>query len=148
MLQCQLKLRMGKQQEQTCQAWLFHLASLYHFAMLKIELNAKDKIYFSKQEFQNLLAQHSEKLGIPSHRLQGVLLVAFEAGKGCFQKLAGKPRLKGRGNKMASIPLPDPIQAARGNGIPLPALGRLRFHQMELPPGKIKCGRMVQRASG
>ena len=112
MLQGQLKLPMGKKQEQTCEPWLFHLASVYNFAIGKIELNAKDKIYFSEQEFQNSLANHSEKLVIPSHRLQGVRRVAFEAWQRCFKKLAGKPRHQGMGNKMASIPFPDPIQAA------------------------------------
>ena len=69
MLQGQLKLPMDKKQEQTCEPWPLHLASVYNFAIAKIEFNAKDKVYFSEQEFQNLLANHSEKLGTPSHRL-------------------------------------------------------------------------------
>jgi transposase len=49
---------------------------------------------------------------------------------------------------MTSIPFPDPIKAPKGNRITLPALGSIRFHKMELPEGKIKCGRVVKRASG
>jgi hypothetical protein len=49
---------------------------------------------------------------------------------------------------MSSIPFPDPIKTPKGNRIVLPALGSVRFHKMELPEGKIKCGRVVKRASG
>jgi transposase len=147
MIQCQLKLRPCKAQEKTCDQWLYHLASVYNFAVRKIELNAKDKIYFSKLEFQNLLANHGQRLDIPSHALQGVLCTVHDAWKRCFRKIAGKPRLKGM-RKLTSIPFPDPIKAPKGNRITLPGLGSLRFHGQELPEGVIKCGRLVKRASG
>ena len=51
MIQCQLKLRPCKSQERICDQWLIHLASVYNFAIRKIELNAKDKIYFNKMRF-------------------------------------------------------------------------------------------------
>jgi len=148
MIQCQLKLRMCKSQEKNAESWLPILGSVYNFAVRKIELNAKDKIYFSKQEFQNLLANHGEKVGIPSHTLQGVLCTVHDAWKRCFKKTSGKPRLKGMRNKLTSIPFPDPIKAPKGNRITLPSLGSVRFHKMDIPDGKIKCGRMVKRASG
>jgi putative transposase len=148
MIQCQLKLRMCKTQEKTAESWLPILGSVYNFAVRKIELNAKDKIYFSKQEFHNLLAGHGEKVGIPSHTLQGVLSTVHDAWKRCFKKIGGKPRLKGMRNKLTSIPFPDPIKPPKGNRIILPSLGSVRFHKMDIPDGKIKCGRMVKRASG
>ena len=148
MIQCQLKLRMCKSQEKNAESWLPILGSVYNFAVRKIELNAKDKIYFSKQEFQNLLANHGEKVGIPSHTLQGVLCTVHDAWKRCFKKTSGKPRLKGMRNKLTSIPFPDPIKAPKGSRITLPSLGSVRFHKMDIPDGKIKCGRMVKRASG
>jgi transposase len=121
---------------------------VFNFAVRKIELNAKDKIYFSKNDFQNLLANHGERLEIPSHTLQGVLCTVHDAWKRCFKKIAGKPRLKGMRNKLTSIPFPDPIKAPKGNRITLPSLGSVRFYKMDIPDGKIKCGRMVKRASG
>jgi putative transposase len=148
MLQVQLKLRPCKAQEQIYDQWLYNLASVYNFAVRKIELNAKDKIYFSKNDFQNLLANHGEKLGIPSHTIQGVLCTVHDAWKRCFKKTAGKPKLKGMRNKMSSIPFPDPIKAPKGNRITLPGLGSVRFHKQEISEGKIKCGRLIKRASG
>ncbi len=148
MVQAQLKLRPCKAQEKTCDQWLFHLASVYNFAIRKIELNAKDKIYFRKNDFQNILANHGERLGIPSHTIQGVLCTVFDAWKRCFKKIAGKPRLKGMRNKLTSIPFPDPIKAPKGNRITLPGLGSVRFHKQEISEGNIKCGRVVKRASG
>ena len=148
MVQYQLKLRMTKAQDSECTRGLYHLASVWNWAVRKIELNAKDRIYFRRIEFRNLLAGHSKKLGIPSHILQGILSTVYDAWQRCFQKLGGKPRLKSVRNKLNSIPFPDPIQAPKGDRVSLPGLGRVRFHKMELPTGRIKCGRMVKRASG
>lgn len=139
---------MCKTQERIAESWLPILGSVFNFAVRKIELNAKDKIYFSKNDFQNLLANHGERLEIPSHTLQGVLCTVHDAWKRCFKKIAGKPRLKGMRNKLTSIPFPDPIKAPKGNRITLPSLGSVRFYKMDIPDGKIKCGRMVKRASG
>jgi putative transposase len=147
-VQYQLKLRMTKAQEKTAESWLPILGSVYNFAVRKIELNAKDKIYFSKMEFQNLLAGHGQRLEIPSHTLQGVLGTVHDAWQRCFKKIGGKPKLKGMRNKLTSIPFPDPIKAPKKNRITVPLLGSVRFHKMALPEGKIKCGRMVKRASG
>lgn len=148
MIQCQLKLRPCRTQERTCDEWLVHLASVYNFAVRKIELNAKDKIYFRRNEFQNLLVGHGQKLGIPSHVLQGILCTVFDAWKKCFRGLAGKPRLKGQHNHLTSIPFPDPIRPAKGTRITLLGLGAVRFHPQRIPSGRIKCGRLVKRASG
>ncbi len=147
MIQIHLKLRMTKKQEKTCEQWLYHLASIYNFAIRKIELNSRNNIYFRKLEFQNILAGHSDKLGISSHTIQGVLRVAFGSWDRCFKKISGRPRLKGMRNKMVSIPFPDPIKAPNGKRIYLPILGSIRFHHQDIP-GRIKSGRLVKRASG
>jgi hypothetical protein len=39
MVQSQLKLQMTKTQERECERWLYHLASVYNWAIRKIELN-------------------------------------------------------------------------------------------------------------
>jgi transposase len=139
---------MTKAQERECEQWLVHLGSIWNFAIRKIELNAKDNIYFSKREFSNLLAGHSVRLGVPSHVIQGVLSMAHESWKRCFKKIARKPRLKGARNKMASIPFPDPINTPKGSRIVLVGLSGVRFHKQSIPSGAIKCGRIVKRASG
>lgn len=148
MIQCQLKLRLCKTQERQIEQWMFHLGSVYNFAVRKIELNAKDNIYFSKHDFANLLAGHSQRLGIPSHVLQGTLCTVHDAWRRCFNKLGGKPRLKGMRNRLKSIPFPDPIANPAGLRITLPGMGSVRFHKMVLPEGRIKCARLVKRASG
>lgn len=128
--------------------WLFHLTSVWNWAVRKIELNAADKIYFSNYEFQNLLAGHSKKLGIPSHVLHGVLSTVHESWRRCFKKLAGKPRLKGARNKLNAIPFPDAVASCIGNRIRLLGIGTLKFHKQVIPEGRIKCSRIVRRASG
>ena len=148
MIQRQLKLKLTKAQERELDRWLYHLTSVWNWAIRKIELDGNDGIYHSPKQFQNLLANHGPKLGIPSHTLQGVLSTAHLAWTRCFKGIAKRPRLKGRRNKLNSIPLPDPLRAPRNNRITIPVLRSLRYHAQNLPPVSIKCGRIVKRASG
>jgi transposase len=148
MIQAQLKLRLNTKQDAILTGWLWNLTGVWNWAVKKIELDAKDKIFYSPKEFHNLLAGHSEKMEIPSHTLQGMLSQAHLAWSRCFKKLAKKPHLKGLRNKLNSIPFPDPLRAPVGNHIAVPGLGSVRFHRQDIPEGKIKCGRIVKRASG
>lgn len=148
MLVRELKLKLNKKQEQTLNDWLICLSSVYNFGIRKIELNANNKIYFSKFEFVNTLSNHGKKINISSHTIQGVLEQAYVAWDRCFKKLGKKPKLKSVHNKMRSIPFPDPINNPKNNTIRLPILGSLRFFKQELPIGKIKRGRIVKRSTG
>jgi len=143
-----LKLKLNDRQEKQLEDWLFCLTGVYNWAIKKIEHDAKDGIYYTPTVFQNLLADHGQKLGIPSHTLQGMLALAYVSWRRCFKRLGKKPRLKGRRNKLNSIPFPDPIRAPKNNRISIPGLGQIRFHKQSLPGAKIKCGRIIKRASG
>ena len=149
MIQRQLKLKLVNSQEAELERWLYHLTSVWNWAIRKIELDAKDGIYYSRNSFQNLLSGHGQKLGIPSHVLQGVLSTAHQSWQRCFKGQSAKPRFKGQRNRLNSIPFPDPINPPTGNHrVAVLGMGRLRFHKQGLPAGKIKCGRIVKRASG
>lgn len=148
MIQTQLKLRLNPAQTPILTEWLWALTGVWNWAVRKIELDARDGVYHSPQDFQNLLANHSKKMGIPSHILQGILGAAHTAWTRCFKKTAKKPRLKGKHNRLASIPFPDPFRPASGNYISVPGLGKVRFHKQDIPEGRIKCGRIIRRASG
>ncbi len=148
MIQHQLKLRLTHKQEATLDAWLWHLTGVYNWAVRKIEMDAKDGIYYSSKDFQNLLARHGARTGIPGHAMQGVLATVYESWRRCFKKISGKPKMKGARNKLNSIPFPDPIRAPKGGRVSLPGLISVKFHKQGLPDGKIKCGRIIKRASG
>jgi len=107
MIQRQLKLRLNTAQAHQLDTWLWHLTGVWNWAIRKIEADAKDGIDYSQQAFHNLLADHGKKLGIPSHTLQGMLDTAHIAWQRCYKKLAKKPKLKGRRNRLTSIPFPD-----------------------------------------
>jgi transposase len=77
-----------------------------------------------------------------------MLSLAHQSWSRCFKKLAKKPRLKGNRNRLNSIPFPDPIGTPANNKIKIPGLGMARYHKQNLPEGRIKCGRIVKRASG
>jgi IS605 OrfB family transposase len=146
----ELKLRPNKKLEEVVNTWLFQLSGVYNWGIRKIEQDAMDNIYFSKMEFQNLLSNHSNKVGIPSHTLQAVLVQAWDAWDKCFKKIRKKPRFKSVRNKTTSIPFPDPIKSINfeKKTISLPSLGKLRFYKQDLPSGKIKRARIVKKASG
>ncbi|MBI3622468.1 transposase [Candidatus Pacearchaeota archaeon] len=143
-----LKLKLTNSQESTLNQWLRNLTGVYNWAIRKIELDSKNKIYYSKLSFQNLLANHGSKLNIPSHVIQGTLTQAHGSWARCFKKIAKMSRLKSIRNKLNSIPFPDPIRSPKENRIGLPLLGKLKFHKQSLPSGKIKCGRIIKRPSG
>jgi len=143
-----LKLRPNKVQEAQLNQWLWNLTGLWNWAIKKIENDARDGVYYSPFDFVNLVADHSKKMEIPSHTMQGILSRAHTSWKRCFQKIAKKPHLKGIRNKLSSIPFPDPVKSPKDGHIGLPGLGKVRFHKQDLPSGKIKCGRVVKKASG
>jgi putative transposase len=150
MLVRELKLKLTTKQKNLLNDWLFQLTGIYNWAVRTIELNAQNKIYFSKFEFANLLFNHSKKLGIPSHTIQGILDQAYTAWQRCFKKLSKQPRLKSIRNKLNSIPFPDPILSSKLKErlVRLPRLGRVKFYKQDLPDGQIKRARIVRRASG
>ena len=148
MIQCQLKLRLSATKEAQLNDWIWSLTAVHNFAVRKIELDAKDGIFYTGMGFHNILAYHGKKIGIPSHTVQGMLEQVHTAWSRCFKKIGGKPKLKGMRNKLNSIPFPDPIKSLEGNHVKLPGVGLLRFHKQDIPEGKIKCGRIVKRASG
>ena len=148
MVQRQLKLRLTKTQEATLQEWLPILTSIWNWSIRKIENDAKGGIYYSPNTFQNLLSGTSKRLGMPSHTIQGMLSLAHQSWQRCFKKIAKKPRLKGKRNRLNSIPFPDPVSQPKGNKIKVPGLGMVRYHKQDIPSGKIKQGRIVRRASG
>ena len=94
------------------------------------------------------LADHGKKLGIPSHTLQGMLDTAHIAWQRCYKKLAKKPKLKGRRNRLTSIPFPDAFKAPVGNAHPCARHRVCALSQARHPLGKLKSGRIVKRASG
>ena len=143
-----LKLRLTKKQEAILTGWLWNLTGLYNFAIKRIEHDAQDKMYHSGFDCQNWISNHSKRMEIPSHTMQGTLAQAYNAWQRCFKKLGGKPKLKGQRNKLNSVPFPDPIRQPKENHISLPGLGKVRYHKQELPQARIKCGRIVRKASG
>lgn len=148
MIQRQLKLRLTKKQEATLIEWLWNLTGVWNWAVRKIELDARDGCYHTEFGFNALIVGCGKRIGIPSHTLREVATTAYSSWIRCFKKISGKPRLKGQRNKLNWIPFPDPIKPPQGNRIRLPLIGSIRFHGQRLQEGKIKCGRIVKRASG
>jgi transposase len=149
MIQRQLKLKVTPRQDRQLNHWLWHLAAVWNWASKKIENDARDGYYHSGFDLFQMLAGHSRRMGIPAHVIRSTAGGAHEAWARCFKKTSRKPRLKGMRNKMNSIPFPDPkFRLWPNSRISVEGIGRVRFHEQELPEGKIKCGRIIKRSSG
>ena len=150
MITRELKLRLTTKQKNLLNQWLFNLTGVYNWAIRKIKLNARNKIYFSKFDFVNLLSNHCKKLKIPSHTIQGVLDQAYSTWDRYFKKISKQPKLKSVRNKLNSIPFPDSIPTPRisDKTIRIPGLGKVRYFKQKFPTGDIKRARIIKRASG
>jgi len=148
MIQTQIKLKLNKAKEKELKRYLFHLYKIWNWAIRKIELDGKDQIFHRKYDLSPLLNGVCKKLDLPSRSIQGILEMGWTAWQRCYKKISKKPHLKGRRNKLSSIPFPDPIKYPTNNRIKLPKIGIIKYHKQEIPEGRIKCGRIVKRASG
>ena len=145
----ELKLKLTRKQEEEFNSYLWHLTSLYNWTSKTIELNAKEKRYFSVFDLNNLVANHAKRIGIHSQVFQEVIKQAHNAWERCFKKISKKPKLKGIHNKLKSFNFPQfDNKRILGNKIKLPSLGEVRFHKQEIPQGKIKQVRITKKASG
>lgn len=157
MIQWRVKLKPNTEQECRLLEWLNICTGIHNWAIRKIGLDRGDGILYSRLDFQNILAGHSKKLGLPSCVMQGVLVRAWRACMDCFKKNKGvhpskwaKPRLKGLKNPLKSLPVPDPdlIQFISRNRVKLPKLGAVKMCPAAIPEGKVKCGFILREPSG
>lgn len=148
MIHFRIKLRPNALKEEQLNEWLWILSGVHNWAVRKIGQDANDGVYYTSLVFQNLLSGHGRKIGIPSHTIQGILANVYQSWDRCFKKIGGRPKLKSARNKLNSIPFPDPIRSILDGYVKLPGIGLLRFHKQNVPAGKIKCGRIIKRASG
>jgi putative transposase len=148
LIQVQLKLRPNTKRDALLETWLWHLTGVWNWATRKIGQDAGDGVYHGKFDLFNAVVGHSTRLDIPSHVLQATVKTVWSAWDRYFKKIAGRPHLKGARRPLRSIPFPDPIAPPVGNRIKLLGLGAVRLHKQTIPAGKIKCARLLKRASG
>ncbi len=146
-IQVQLKLKLRPAQERMLNRWLWHLTGVYNWAVRKIELDAKDRVYHSRYDLEALLVRHSKRLGIPSRVIEGTARTAHDAWRRCFKRLAARPRMKGRRNRLNSILFREQTVPA-GRKLRLSGVGIVGFHAQPIPDGAVKMARVVKRASG
>jgi len=143
-----IKLKPTKLQDAELRRWLWSGAAIYNYGIRKIEQDAKIKLYHTPKRFKCFLDTHISKLGMPAHTAQGILAQAHLAWTRCFKKLGGKPKLKSKRNRFNSLPFPDPIRPLKDNRVGVPFLGKVKYHKQDVPDARIKCGRILLRASG
>ncbi len=142
-----LKLKLRPAQERMLNRWLWHLSGVYNWAVRKIELDAKDRVYWSRYDLEALIVGHSTRMAIPLHTLRHTVRRAHLSWSRCFKKLGRKPGLKGRRNRLNSFVIAQGVHFY-GDKIQLGGIGLVRVHRMNIPNGLIKHVVIVKRASG
>jgi putative transposase len=147
MIQYQIKLRPTARQERHLGRWLYHLTAVWNWSIKRIERDAEIGSFHTSLTFRNLLNGHGAKMGVPQDAICGTLWTAHVAWRRCFKKIARKPRLKGRRNRLNSIAFAHGARIKSGR-ISVPRLGFVKFHRQHIPEGPISQIRIVRRASG
>jgi putative transposase len=147
MIQVQLKLRLRPAQERQLNAWLYRLTGVWNWAIRKLEADGAAGIRYSVYDFKRLVTGHSKKAELPAYVLGGMLAQAWDAHSRWRNGLARRPHLKGRRNRLNSVPFSNGFPVGAGSAL-VPYLGRTRFHQQIIPAGHVGQARIVKRASG
>lgn len=146
-IQCQLKLKPSPRQERQMEHWLVHLTAVWNWAIRRVERNAEVGIYESSLTFRNALNGHGPKIGIAQDAICGTLWTAHTAWQRCFAGVSGKPRFKGKRNRLNSIAFAHGAPLINGR-FAIRGVGRVRFHKQDIPEGRVSQLRVVKRASG
>lgn len=142
-IQVQLKLRPTKAQARTMERWLWHLTGVWNWA-----ISAAERERLSSYALKGRLRGHSVRMGIPSDVLTGTAYEAWLAVQRHSRHLSGRARRKSVRRRLSSIPFDHWGIKARGTRISVPGLGPMRFHQQDIPDGRVGQARIVRRASG
>ena len=144
MVQYQLKLRTTQAQDAVLREWLWCGTGIWNWANQKF----KNDDTLTAIDLSNQTKGHATKIGFPAGAFQSLLANVFGSWERHRTGVSKAPHLKGARRKLNSIPFKDPIKLHVGNQVMIPVLGRIRYHKQVLPQGKIKCGRLILRASG
>lgn len=145
---CVLKLKLRPAQERLLDRHLRHLTGVYNWAIRKIELDTKDGIYRSRYDIEALVNGHGPKIGVGQRFVSDTVRTAYRAWERCFSGAAQQPRLKGRRNRLNSIPFHAKPRHLERDRAFIPGFGPVRFHAQDVPCGTFSTGRIVKRASG
>lgn len=147
MIQVCIKLKPTPRQARQLDHWLRHLTSVWNWAIKKIEHDAADKIYHRLFDLKAILNGHGAKVGVSQDTIEGILTTAHTSWRRCFTRIARKPRLKGRRNRLNSIPFAHGTRITEGR-LHVRAFGRIRFHKQTIPESRITQFRLIKRPSG
>lgn len=152
MIARELKLKRNRKLDRAVEKSLWHLTGVYNWAIKTIEWRKNAGLGYSAFDLINLVSGHAQKCGVSSQAISGAIFQAFNAWERCWKKLGGKPKLKGRRNKLNSFQFPGDCKIDLTNSkIKLPKLGWIRFHTFTkgLPEGKIAATvRLIKKPSG
>lgn len=157
MIQFRIKLNPNKTQEKLLAEWFDICSGIWNWSIRKLELDGTDHIWHDRLQFNNILAGHSPKLGLPNSMLQGMLSRAWrhfttcwQANKGRYGAKPQKLHLKSRSNPLKSIPFDDArgIKVIGRNRLKLPKIKSIKFHYRRIPAGSIKCAVILREPSG
>jgi putative transposase len=144
-----LKLKLNAAQRADVERLLFQCAGVWNWAVKKVGQDARGGIFYKKNTLNRLLKGHGARCGVNQQTLEQLAEDVRRSYEEHWRAGKGRPRLKGRRNRLASIPLRQGLRLPDSTHVQLPGLGRVKFrHSGPIREGAIKAGRLERRARG
>lgn len=122
----------------------------WNWLVRKIQLDARDGRFHSEYDLNALLKGHGRRCGLPQQTLEKLAKDVLGAWQLCWQGERGRPRLKGKRNRLASVPFRQGVVLRKEHHrIHVAGLGAIRYrHAGPIPAGRIKGARLCRKPRG
>jgi transposase len=144
-----IRLKPTVKQERQFNELFFRCTGVWNWSVKKISNDARDGVFHSEFDLNRLLKGHGSRCGINQQTLQQLASDAIRSWRLCWSGARGRPKLKGKRNRLSSVPLLQGIRFGEKRRIKLPTLGTVRYrHRGTIPAGAIKQARLVRKPRG
>jgi putative transposase len=144
-----IRLKPTVKQERQFNELFFRCTGVWNWSVCKIRNDARDGVFHTEFGLNKLLKGHGPKCGINQQTLQQIATDALRSWKMCWSGERGRPKLKGKRNRLASVPVLQGIRLCEKRRLKLPTLGTVSYrHRGSVPEGAIKQARLVRKARG
>lgn len=149
MLARTLKLKPTKKQESVFEELFWVATGAWNYLVRKIALDARDGRFYSYEDLTMLIGGHGAKCGLNQQSLQKIAKDVLQSFQEHWRGKKGRPKLKGRRNRLSSVPYKQGVRWVDRTHLYLPSLGGVKFrHRGKLPEGRIKQARLCRKPRG
>lgn len=155
MLTREVKLYPTTYQKDKIETMMKQLVSVYNFSLIKVEIQLHKSGFINEYEIITNFNGHGKKSGLPQDSIAESVKEACRAYRRYIlpskdRKTLGEPKKKSGRNYLKTIVYGQGsrLLQPKGGRVNIPLLGSVRCSKNVIPPGKVRGGRLVKKASG